>query len=694
MIKSKLRIAPGSYLPYLAALLALVSAAGYLISWQVTGSQYRFNTFLDTGFPSLGVAGWLQFGAMVLLAVLMLFAAKRSLPLLAVPVLLYSVGLLLLTLDSNEKNYPLLVIGLIFFWFFVVTSFSVFHSKWPLCVVEGMALAAVAVFCIMGEAPFVKQDAVMGKCYDLSLLLQVCGYYGGMLVLSLAISKKFNMEMITATTRKEASKETAAEEVSEEAKTQRAEEPEGEPVPEVVETVREEAEASQPEAGASEPVPTVPVSGSRLQKVLKEETVYDRDQRLMYKKKINIFSVLGLILSALTVLLGVIITFELVNTPVLKNDAIGLPMLAMGLFMACIFGTRVTYKEYYTKTVVTERKVVREESNWEEVLASRLEEDEQSIAALTENYTRMTELYGKLLENTSELMNHMNRISALQNNPELGLSAAETEDEPESAWEPKEVEDEPESAWEPEEAEDEPESAWEPEEVEDEPKNAWEPEESEEEPENTWEPEEAEDEPESAWEPEEAEDEPESAWEPEDRMEQPEVFSEELTEEAFGQEPHAAAGQNTLSAPDFEDLEDQVVFDPAFLNEPDFKEVFAEERESGEEAAEADAPTEFILPTFRGFYDEEEESETEVEQSETADDEPLTEAASAEEVLADEPLNEEPEMPETGAEIAESDAPVSQAEERRRRLQERLQEIYRRNQELQKAEAENPEEWF
>lgn len=615
MIKSKLRIAPGSYLPYLAALLALVSAAGYLISWQVTGSQYRFNTFLDTGFPPLGAAGWLQFGAMVLLAVLMLFAAKRSLPLLAVPVLLYSVGLLLLTLDSNGKNYPLLVIGLIFFWFFVVTSFSVFHSKWPLCVVEGMALAAVAVFCIMGKAPFVKQDAVMGKCYDLSLLLQVCGYYGSMLVLSLAISKKFNMEMITATTRKEASEETAAEAVSETEKTQRAEETEGEPVPEVVETVREEAESSKPEAGASEPVPTVPVSGSRLQKVLKEETVYDRDQRLMYKKKINIFSVLGLILSALTVLLGVIITFELVNTPVLKNDAVGLPMLAMGLFMACIFGTRVTYKEYYTKTVVTERKVVREESNWEEVLASRLEEDERSIAALTENYTRMTELYGKLLENTSELMNHMNRISALQNNPELGLSA---EDASENAWEPEAFEEEPESAWKP----------------------------------------------------------------------------EELTEEAFGQEPYAAAGQNTSSEPDFADLEDQVVFDPAFLNGQDFRDVFAEETENGEEAAEADAPEEFILPTFRGFYDEEEETETEVEQSKMEDDEPLTEAAPEEEVLTDEPLNEEPEMPETGAEVAESDAPVSQAEERRRRLQEKLQEIYRRNQELQRAEAENPEEWF
>ena len=643
MIKSKLRIAPGSYLPYLAALLVLVSAAGYLISWQITGSQYRFNTFLDTGFPPLGIAGWMQFGAMALLALLMLFAAKRSLPLLAIPALLYSVGTLLLTLDGSEKNYPLLVIGLIFFWFFVVTAFSVFHSKWPLCIVEGLALAAVAVFCIMGETPFVKQDVVMGKCYDLSLLMQVCGYYGGMLVLSLAISKKFNMETITATTRRDAPEEAAAN-VSE-----AAEEPEGEPVPEIVETVRETV-PEQETSNASEPVPTVPVSGSRLQKILKEDTVYDRDQRLMYKKKINIFSVLGLILSALTVLLGVIITFELVNTPVLKNDAIGLPMLALGLFMACIFGTRVTYKEYYTKTVVTERKVIREESNWEEVLASRLEEDEQSIAVLTENYTRMTELYGKLLENTSELMRHIDRISALQSNPELETAAEET---PEDVWEPEPAE-------EPEEAQ-----------------------------ETVWEPEPAEA-------PEEAQ---ETVWEPEPT---------EVPEEA----------QPEASVQDFSDFEDQVVFDPEFLKEQGLSEAFAEEEfvsersEAGSEpyeaaeavpesyeAAEAvpepedDAP-EFILPTFRGFFCEEETPETEVEQSETPTEESVAEEASAEETPTEEAAAAgEPEVPETAEEVAERDAPVSQAEERRRRLQEKLQEIYRRNQELQKAEAERPEEW-
>ena len=71
--------------------------------------------------------------------------------------------------------------------------------------------------------------------------------------------------------------------------------------------------------------------------------------------------------------------------------------------MLCVFGTRLTYKEYFTQTFVTERKVIKEESNWEEFIANRLEEDEKNIASLTDNYARMTEMYGKLLETTAEL---------------------------------------------------------------------------------------------------------------------------------------------------------------------------------------------------------------------------------------------------------------------------------------------------
>lgn len=438
MIKSKLRISPGSYLPYFAALLALVSAVGYLLKWQTTGTQYRFYTVLDEAFPALEAAKWLQFGAMMLLVPMMLFAAKRSLLSIAIPALLYAIGTMMLTLEDYENNYPLLLACLIFFWFLVVTSLSVFHSKWPLCAVEIFMLAVVALFCLMGKVPFVVQDPVMGKCYDVSLLLQICGYYGSMLVLSLAISKKFNMETITATTHKEIEQEAMPAKEETQEQTQGSKEQEGEPVPEVVEAVQETVNGTAEE---KEPAATVPIAGSRLQKVLKEDTVYDRDQRLMYKKKVNIFSVLGLILSALTVVLGIVITFQLVNTPVLQNDAIGLPMLAMGLFMACIFGTRVTYKEYYTKTIVTERKVVREESNWEEVLASRLEEDEQSIAVLTDNYTRMTELYAKLLENTSELMKCVNQLGAAQKNPELEEQGLQ--EEPEIQIEPESL---PESA--------------------------------------------------------------------------------------------------------------------------------------------------------------------------------------------------------------------------------------------------------
>ncbi|MDO4318929.1 MAG: hypothetical protein Q4C48_12140, partial [Lachnospiraceae bacterium] len=155
--------------------------------------------------------------------------------------------------------------------------------------------------------------------------------------------------------------------------------------------------------------------------------------------------------------------------------------------------------------------------------------------------------------------------------------------------------------------------------------------------------------------------------------------------------------QAEASAQDFSDFADQVVFDPEFLKEQELAEVFAQpenvsEPEAVPQAQEAadDAPgqeddaPEFILPTFRGFFYEEDEKETGVEQSV----EPVEESA-GEEPAAD----SEPEVPETAGEVAESDTPVSQAEERRRRLQEKLQEIYRRNQELQKAEAEHPEEW-
>ena len=171
-------------------------------------------------------------------------------------------------------------------------------------------------------------------------------------------------------------------------------------------------------------VPVTPVSGSRLQKVLKEEVITDRDQKLMYRRKVSVFAVIGMCLSVAAMVVGVLTTFDIVKIDMLKDDKSCLMMLGLGLVMFLVFGTRLTYKDYYTKTIVTERKVVHEESNWEEYVANRLEEDEKNIAALAQNYMRMTEMYGRLLETTAELTNN---IKALSMHQQAGIAAVEPE---------------------------------------------------------------------------------------------------------------------------------------------------------------------------------------------------------------------------------------------------------------------------
>ena len=182
-------------------------------------------------------------------------------------------------------------------------------------------------------------------------------------------------------------------------------------------------------------VPVTPVSGSRLQKVLKEEIITDRDQKLMYRRKVSVFAVIGMCLSVAALVVGVLTTFDVVKIDMLKDEKTCLMLLGLGLVMFLVFGTRLTYKDYYTKTVVNERKVVHEESNWEEYVANRLEEDEKNIATLAQNYMRMTEMYGRLLETTAELTNN---IKALSMNRQASIEAAEIapEVEPAAADEP------------------------------------------------------------------------------------------------------------------------------------------------------------------------------------------------------------------------------------------------------------------
>ena len=161
-------------------------------------------------------------------------------------------------------------------------------------------------------------------------------------------------------------------------------------------------------------VPVTPVSGSRLQKVLKEEVITDRDQKLMYRRKVSVFAVIGMCLSVAALVVGVLTTFDIVKIDQLKDEKTCLMLLGLGLVMFLVFGTKLTYKDYYTKTVVNERKVVHEESNWEEYVAHRLEEDEKNIATLAQNYMRMTEMYGRLLETTAELTNNIKALSMTQ----------------------------------------------------------------------------------------------------------------------------------------------------------------------------------------------------------------------------------------------------------------------------------------
>lgn len=436
MIKTKLRIAQGSIAPYFAALLALITVAAYFIDCGVNMTQYRLAFVLPMEKATLlqNVAWMLQMGAMVLLFILLIVAAKRFLALLALPVTLYALGTVLLVLDNNNKYYYLLIGALVFFYFFVLMVLNIMHSKVPTLVVEFVVLVGVAALCVFEQSPFVLQEPAMGTVLDISVLIQTVGYYLTMLTVTLALTKKFVTDLPEEKPdSKDAVKAEKAEsdeanwslfqrplETSEEEDSLFTAPEEGTEVPEEVETVAAEEPFSvsdwldQQEAeGADkqpEPAVTVPVSGSRLQKSLKEEIVYDRDQKLMYKKKVNIFSVLGLVLSVAAIALGCIGIFGLLNIAVLQNESFNLMLLALGLCMLCMFGTRVTYKEYYTKTVVTERKVVREESNWEEFIANRLEEDERSIASLTESYSKMTEMYGRLLETTAELSGNIKAL--------------------------------------------------------------------------------------------------------------------------------------------------------------------------------------------------------------------------------------------------------------------------------------------
>ncbi len=467
MIKAKLQIAKDSWLPYLAAVLAIVAAAAYVVDIYVTMEWYWYDfAWPDFSSGMLTSLAWvLQVAGLVLLAVMMVVAAKRCMALLVIPTLLHAVGTVLMALENNDRYYMLMIAALVVFYFFAVTMFNGLHSKVPVIVLGLAALAGVAVLCVLERVPFLGHHFVLGYSMHLSLVIRTAFYYLSLVVFSTALTQKFEADVApvknTKTDKSERVHETAVDEVNNDGNVNWALLKEEEEVEKTVETAKEETmqekekvfsvsdwldeqeemAKGEEESSNGEPVVTVPLSGSRLQKSLKEEIVCDRDQKLMYKKKVNLFSVIGLVLSGLAIVLSMVIIFRLVDAEVFRNDTLGLMMLALGLCMLCVFGTRLTYKEYYTKTIVTERKVMREESNWEEFIANRLEEDERSIASLTDSYAKMTEMYGRLLETTAELAGNVKALTERQEQLlALGTVATTSEETPSEALEEETVE--------------------------------------------------------------------------------------------------------------------------------------------------------------------------------------------------------------------------------------------------------------
>ncbi len=177
--------------------------------------------------------------------------------------------------------------------------------------------------------------------------------------------------------------------------------------------VREAAEAIR----SDEPVRTVPVtstSDNGPRKVLKEEIVTDREQKLSVQKKLNVVSLIGMLVGVAAVALGIMTTFKLITIPRLEeNETTCFMILASGVILFFLTAARLFDREYTTKIVTNDRKVTREEDNWEEYISGRLDDNEKNIAMLTSNYVRMTEMYGHLLETTTELTNSMKALGTV-----------------------------------------------------------------------------------------------------------------------------------------------------------------------------------------------------------------------------------------------------------------------------------------
>ena len=466
MIKAKLQIRKDSVLPYVAAILAFVSGAVLFLNWRAGGTASTMVIGAPFAGETLTGIGWLvQVIGTGLLGIFLLALAKKSLTSLLIPIGVYCVGLVLQSMTDGSYWIFLVFAFLVGWSFWLAASGETYATRHLAVAIAIASLAATLFLCVPDVVKMIEKissgfqtflcwvytgaDGAEHTTWNIAYIIHEVTFLAAILLTLFATPRQLVAEVDDHSDSKESAgasgnrkpkeeadmkkhkakadakghPEGASEDPFEamkklynkmddktetEAKDKKAETPVyRDPEPEVV-TPKAETKTAAETVVDAEPVLTVPVSGSRLQKSLKEEIVYDRDQKLEHRNVIRVFSVIGMVISFLMLVGGVLLLTDVISLQ--YNSICGIMLIAVGVGLFCVFGNNVTYKEYYMKTIVTERKVVHEESNWEEVLANRLDEDEKSIASLSETYARMTEMYAKLLESTAELSNHVKAL--------------------------------------------------------------------------------------------------------------------------------------------------------------------------------------------------------------------------------------------------------------------------------------------
>ena len=431
MIKSELQLRRN---PFAAVFLSLLAAVALLFEVKIsTGGEWSVNLVKPFAGDTLSGFGWLlMFGGMLYLFISIFSFAKTALWLLLLPMGMYCIGTVLRAM-TDSGFFICLAMAVIGTWAYFMSCSSEKDSSKYIFVGLLTVLALInAALCLPGVTKAVSDissDFTPLLCYgskdaagsdvwnwNVSCIIhEICLFLSLILTLTAATrqyetdtedSRKYTKDMRnnnTYDTEADVKKKRNQSESNEKVQTPSFHDLKKEP------EKQKESRAYAESVVTPEPVVTVPISGSRLQKSLKEEIVYDRDQKLEHKNVVRVFSVIGMIISFLMMLGGILLLTKILPA-IQYNTICGVLLITVGVGLFCVFGNNLTYKEYYMKTIVTERKVVHEETNWEEVLANRLEEDEKNIASLTETYARMTEMYGKLLESTAELSNSVKAL--------------------------------------------------------------------------------------------------------------------------------------------------------------------------------------------------------------------------------------------------------------------------------------------